>query len=111
MVVSILLADYEKDIASFIAKAGNLPLSEVMESKAADNAWRAAATSPGVTREQLKAASRDIASTRLAKNSPYPKRQAYDLCSRVTGLAISPWPTNWPKPRENPSQRCRRCVP
>ncbi len=65
--------------ASFLAKASGKSLKEVMETKTASNTWKDVAQSLGVTKEKMKAARQDIASTRLEKKLSIPKQTSLDL--------------------------------
>lgn len=65
--------------AAFLAKAGNISLQQVMAAKTYDNSWRDVAKSLGITKEKIKAARMDIASSRLEQKLSIPKQTSLSL--------------------------------
>ena len=68
--------------ASFLAKASDKSLTEVLETKTLANSWKDVAKSLGVTREKVRAVRNEMAATQLEAKLSIPKQDSLDLMSQ-----------------------------
>jgi hypothetical protein len=68
--------------ASFLAKASDKSLQEVLAAKTPTNTWKDVAKSLGVTREQVRALRHEMAATQLETKLRIPKQASQDLMNQ-----------------------------
>ncbi len=68
--------------ASFLTKASDKSLQEVLAAKTPTNTWKDVAKSLGVTREKIKAVRQEMAATQLETKLNIPKQDSQDLMSQ-----------------------------